>query len=108
MAHKIDKTPYESLIGKLVRVDIFGEHQFIARLVDVRAQSLTALPFTPERRTKDDGKQYTPPVTAFEFEDHCPVCVVREDYILAGVPEGVALVFADMRKITMKVHYEID
>ena len=104
---KLDTGPYQALIGQTVKVDILGIHQFISKLTAVRTQTLTGLPYPPDRRVKDD-KAYTPPVMALDFEDHCPIVIVREDFTLVGIPDGLALVLADMRKITLKVHYEID
>jgi hypothetical protein len=105
---KVDKAPYAGLVGQKVRVNVKDLYRFAAKLVDVRAQSVTALPYPPKKRTADTGKAYTPPVIAFEYEDHCPLCVVREDFTIVGVADGLALVFVDGTRITMQVLHETD
>jgi hypothetical protein len=104
---KVDKKPFAELLGNVVQVDLLGIHQFVARLTDVRPQSVTGLPNPPDKReAAETGKRYTPPLLALEFEDHAPVCLVIEDFRLVAVPRGVAYVTEDLQKVTVRIYDE--
>lgn len=85
---------YRPFYGKRVELSI-GPHMFTTTFIGAEPQAITKMRIpgnAPDKRTREDGKSYTPGMLRLQFEAGA-LLLVEEDMHIAGIAGGLVFDF---------------